>query len=120
MELMSERPNLTGHMTLSGHLRIILKNWILSLMILGCILGLTQTLCSMSFITNKVHINNTWLQRHSRSKVGDSTNNTKLGFNGMKSPRRLPKNLSKAHIDSLIMRVHGESFSGCIKPVASF
>ena len=37
-------PNLTSHMTLSTRLRIILKNWTRSLMILDYIPGLTQTL----------------------------------------------------------------------------
>ena len=89
------------------HHRITLKKSIQYLMTLTCIPGLIQIPCSMSSTTSRRPISSIWLPRHSKTRAGDFTSNTRLGFSDMRSQRQSRRSLSREHIASLTTKAHG-------------
>ena len=112
---MSRKWLMSGHLKTTSktigrlRLRIILKTWTRSSMILGYTPESTQIRFSTSSTTSKGRTNSTWLPRHSRIKAGDFINNIKLGSRDMRSRRQSPRSLSKEHTVSLTTRAHGKS-----------
>lgn len=67
-----------------------------------------RTRCSTFFTTDRTRINSGWRHVRLSSNHGDSISSTRHGSSGTKSPSRLQRSMSRGHIASLIMRVHGE------------
>ena len=80
----------------------------------GCTRALTPTRSSTSFTTSRAPTSNIWQRAPSRTRVGDSTSNIRLGSRDTRSPSRLLRNSRRGHIVSLTTRAHGRFWTEMI------